>query len=466
MDNQNSHNYLISQILCVLTSVFKQWRSIILISCFCAISFDVFSSLRYSPVYSANTTVAIVDASGAGLSSENASTANQSISYLLNSQYMKNMVNESLGQDYFHGSISSYVTGNTNFVNISVQSSTQKDAYFELKSLIDLYEKTAKKYSFGYYLKTVEDISFSNMPLNYNSHISNYMKGLMMGFVLCVGVIVLKSYMEDNIKSSKQINDKLDARLFAKIPKEFKKYQKWGFFTQNKSAILVSHFKTGFSYVEAMNKLASKVEELCRKNHDKSILITSSVENEGKSSIAVNLAISLAKNKKKVIVIDADLRKPALHKIFEYKPELCLSDILERKNKIKECIVSLEKEHIDVIFGRMHEDSQRILTQYDFKVLLRTLKRDYDYIIVDSAPSRYINDTSLIASSCDVALLVVKQNGATCKVINDTIYHLSNASANISGVIYNGSVYNPFKARSTYGYRYGGYRYHRERGTQ
>lgn len=462
MDNSHQNTYVFSHISCIISSVLKQWRIIILLSCFCAILFDVVSSLRYSPLFSANAILAVVDSNGKGLNNENASTANKSIEYLFNSQYMKNMVNDSLKQDSFKGNISTYVTSNTNFVHITVTAPTQKDAYFELKSLIDIYGHVAKRYSFGYYLNSVEDITFSNMPLNDNSHVSNYMKGLIAGLILTIGYFVLKCYFTDNMKSSKQVNDKLDARLFAKIPREFKRYQKWGFLTKNKTAILVSHFKTGFSYVEAMNKLASKVEETCRKNNDKSILITSSLENEGKSSIAVNLAISLAKNKKRVIVIDGDLRKPALHKIFEYTPKFFLSDILERKHKIKECIVSLKKEHIDVIFGKPHDDSQTVLSEYDFKVLLRTLKRDYDYIIVDSAPSRYIADTSLIASSCDITFLVVKQNGATCQIINDTIYQLSNASANISGVIYNGSVYNPFQFNSAYGYRYGYYRYRRE----
>ena len=88
------------------------------------------------------------------------------------------------------------------------------------------------------------------------------------------------------------------------------------------------------------------------------------------------------------------------------------------------------------------------------------------YIIVDSAPSRYIQDTSMIAPLCDATFVVVQQNNATCKVINDTIYCLVNNHANVIGTIYNASVFDFIKAQNSYGYRYGNYRYHRERGSK
>ena len=463
MDSNNQNKNIISIILCIMNSVFKQWRTIILLGCFFAISFDVVSTITYSPLYSASAVCAIVDTDDKGLKSENASKASQSILYLLNSQYIKDKVNINLDQDDFDGNIYINMTNDTNFCTITVQASSQKDAYFELTQLISIYQSLSKSLSFGYNLNIVEDIEFTNMPLNYNSHSKNYKDGFIFGIVTITLVIMFINYFKDTIKSENDINDKIDVRLFAKIPKEIKKYQKWGFLTKNKTAILVSQFKTGFTYVEAMNKLASKVEELSRKHKYQTLLITSSLENEGKSSVAVNLAISLAKNKKKVLIIDSDLRKPSLHKIFEHHFQFGFSDILHNHINWKKAIVSLEKEHIDVIFTKVDEDSQELLSHYDLLSLLNEMKKEYDYVIVDSSPSRYIVDTSYIVSSCDATFMVVKQDSATCKVINDTIYQLSNASANIVGTIYNGSVYNPLKSHSAYGYRYGYYRYHRER---
>lgn len=461
MENKNQNNYLISQVLCVLSSILKQWRIIIVIGCLCGVLLDTFKTITYTPMYNAKAQCAIVYGGGSGVLQGDIDHASESIKYLLNSQYIKNKVNHELEQESFKGTVGYYLTEGTNFCSISINAYTQKDAYFQLESLISIYQEVSENYSFGYNLTLVEDISFSNTPMNSNSHYLNYRNGMLLGVVLTVAVIALLSYFKDTVKDSSEVNDKIDVKLFAKIPKEMKKYKK--LFDHKKTAILVSQFKTGFSYIEALNKLASKVDESARKNNYKTILITSALENEGKSSVAINLAISLAKNKKKVLVIDADLRKPSMHKILERNVEYSFVDVLTKEKKWKDTVVSLEKEHIDVIFSKVTENSQELLSQLNLKVLFGQMKKYYDYIIIDSAPSRYIADTSIIAGSVDATYVVVKQDEATCKVINDTIYHLTNADGNVVGTIYNSSVYNPFKSHSSYGYRYGYYRYHRER---
>ena len=214
-----------------------------------------------------------------------------------------------------------------------------------------------------------------------------------------------------------------------------------------------------------MNRLASKIEKLKEESGHKTFLITSSLENEGKSSVGVNMAISLAKNKHRVILVDADMKKPALHKIFEKEVEKSMVDILCENEGWKESVVSLEREQIDVIFSNANDDSQQLLAE-KFEKFINEVKESYDFVIIDSAPSRYIQDTSMIASLCDATFVVVQQNNATCKVINDTIYHLVNNNANVIGTIFNGSVFDLTKAKTTYSYRYGSYRYHRERGSK
>ncbi len=462
MENKNQNSEWVTRFSCMLSSVMKKWRIILLAACLCGSLFDIYKTLTYQPLYSASTIVAIMDGDGKGLDGDSALKAVSTIRYMLNSQYMKNQVNEKLDQSSFQGNINVNVTADTNLCTIGVLAHSQKDAYVELKSMINLYKEVSQRSKFGYYFNTVEDVSFSNWSLNSNSHKRNYQIGFLVSFVLGCVVVLMISYLKDNVKTPNDISDKIDARLYAKIPKELKRNQKWSFLNPKKSAILVSHFHTGFSYVEAMNKLANKVEASSKKHGYQSYLITSSLENEGKSSVAVNLAISMAKNKHRVLLIDADLRKPSLHKIFERHGEVYLCDILNQKKEWKEGIVSLEREHLDVIFSKPYEDTQRILSSNEFEKLLAEVKKEYDYVIIDSAPSRYVTDTSMFASLCDAVFMVVRQNTASCKMINDTIYQLVNVNANVIGTIYNGSVVDITRSHSAYGYRYGYYRYHRE----
>ena len=465
MDNKSQGNEWILRLLCVVSSVLKQWRIIIIVVCLFAAVFDVIQTITYSPTYQSKAVVAILDGDGKGLDGDSTIKGNQTIQYFLNSSMMKKQVNQALGQNSFNGSIATSVTANTNLCTITVYSNTQKDAYFQLQKLLDIYQETSVRQSFGYYIQIVEDITFSNHPLNYNSHAQNYKKGLIVSFgmmVCCLGVFF---YLKDNVKTPQMVNENIDAKLFAKIPKEIKKNQRFNFFVNKKTAILVSHFNTGFSYVESMNKLASKVEQVSNEHDYKTFLITSSLENEGKSSVAVNLAISLAKNKHKVLLVDGDMKKPALHKIFEKEVDKSLVDVLDKNESWQDCIVSLEREQIDVIFSCADDGSQEMLAE-KFGEFINKVKEEYEYIIVDSAPSRYIQDTTMIASLCDATFVVVQQNNATCKVINDTIYYLVNNNANVIGTIYNASVFDFMKAQNSYGYRYGNYRYHRERGSK
>lgn len=465
MENKTQNSEWIVKLTCIVKAVLKQYQIILLTTFLCASLFDVYKSVSYTPLYEAKTIVAILDSDAKGLDADSSLKSIQTLQYLFNSSYMKKQVNDSLNQTSFNGYVTLNITTNTNLCTISVYSSTQKDAFFQLNELLTIYQEQSQRNSYGYILNTIEDITFTNYPLNNNNHMSNYKKGFVVGLTMSVALLVIYYYLKDNIKTANMVNDKLDASLIAKIPKEFKKNQRFNLFKKKKTAILVSHFNTGFSYVESMNKLAKKIEKIHDEHKYKTFLITSSLENEGKSSVAVNLAISLAKNNHKVLLVDADMRKPAIHKIFEKDVVNSLADILEEEEKWKNCVVSLEREQIDVIFSTIHLNSQVLLADH-FESFIRKAKRSYEYIIVDSAPSRYIQDTSMIASLCDATLLVVQQNNATCKIINDTIYHLVNNRANVIGTIFNGSVYDFRRVYSSYGYRYGYYRYHREGGSK
>ena len=259
MENKNQGNGWILNLTCVLSSILKQWRIIILVACLFSAVFDIVQTVTYQPTYQAKTVVAILDGDGQGLDGDSTVKGNQTIQYFLNSSMMKKQVNQVLGQDSFKGSITTSVTANTNLCTITVYSGTQKDAYFQLQKLLEIYQEISERQSFGYYLRVVEEIGFSNAPLNYNSHIQNYKKGLIISLGLMVCCLGAFYYLKDNVKNPDSVNENIDAKLFAKIPKEIKKNQQFNFFKNKKTAILVSHFSTGFSYVESMNTNISYV---------------------------------------------------------------------------------------------------------------------------------------------------------------------------------------------------------------
>ena len=146
---------------------------------------------------------------------------------------------------------------------------------------------------------------------------------------------------------------------------------------------------TSFSFVESFKKLRNLLEHEHRRHGAKVFLITSVLENEGKSTVAANLALSLAKTSKKVLLVDADLRKPAQYKILERRglETAEFSDVLAGDAPLSDA-VHFDKEYgIYTIFNQSTErDSTELLRRKQTVRILQALREKMDYIILDSAP--------------------------------------------------------------------------------
>lgn len=181
---------------------------------------------------------------------------------------------------------------------------------------------------------------------------------------------------------------------------------------------------TSFSFVESFKKLRNLLEHEHRRHGAKVFLITSVLENEGKSTVAANLALSLAKTSKKVLLVDADLRKPAQYKILERRglETAEFSDVLAGDAPLSDA-VHFDKEYgIYTIFNQSTErDSTELLRRKQTVRILQALREKMDYIILDSAPVSMVADAELLAEYADAVLLTVRQDYARTADINDAI---------------------------------------------
>lgn len=465
MDSNKQKNELTTTIICILSTWLKKWYIVLFVTCLCACAFDTFKTITFTPFYRSRVVTAITSSSSGTASAETAQNCVKSLDYILKSNVAKSYILEKTGSSSFQANIQTSLMADTNFYTIDVLAPSQKEAYQTLKYLLEWYAKTSTSSNFGYDLSMIEENYLNMNPVNMNNHRSNLQKAGIVGFVMSSAIIFLYAYLYDNIKTAQEINQKIDARLFSKLPKENKKRTSWNIFKKNRNAILITDFKTGFEYVEAVKKLTNKLMASSKKHNYQTILVTSSVENEGKSSVAVNIALALANNKKKVLLIDADLRKPSVHKILRTKPRDYIINVLDGSSSLHEAIYPIEKYDIDVLFSKkIGERAGNYLESLQFEQLLLEAKKDYDYIIIDSAPARYLADTLYISSKADATLLVVKQNNISASLINDTIYRLVRASANVIGCVYNGTIFELRRAKSNYHYRYGNYSYRNKRG--
>ena len=171
----------------------------------------------------------------------------------------------------------------------------------------------------------------------------------------------------------------------------------------------------------------------------KTILVTSSTKNEGKTITTTNLAVNFAAiDKKKVLIIDCDLRNPSIHKEFGITNVGGLTDLLIEKNNIENYIKTTEIDNLHVLTaGVIPPNPSEILASKLMKDLLSDLKEIYDYIFIDTPPIGIVMDAGTLANKVDASILVVKSNGVEFKQLEETKRKLDAVNANVIGVVLN-----------------------------
>lgn len=433
----------------IIDDLKKSMMLILLGACICAMIQDVFLYKTRKPIYSSEAILSVTARKGdtryalytnLNVTSQMAKT----FSYIMNSEIIEQIVQEDLGVSSLNGKIQMSVTDNTNMVTLKVNGNSPQETFEIMRSVLNSYQPLCDNIMPGSFVELLQTPKVPIYPANALSHSRNLIVGFIGSGLLFSAMAAFYSYMKDTVKQSSDISEKIDAPLFATLP-----YQK----NFHNKSLLVSNVKTSFSYVEAMNRMRVKLEG----SQAKVVLVTSALENEGKSTISANLAITLAKNKKKVLLMDLDLRNTSLADIFNYSPKMEILDYLEGKASLKEVLVYDKSYKLSFIFGkRTSNQAPEMIESVKMRQLINGMRKYYDYIIIDSTPSYYLSDALVTAELCDTILMIVKQNNATCKLINDTIDQLSGTDKPILGCVFNHSVKSLFNQSGHYRY-YGGY---------
>ncbi|MCD7809218.1 MAG: AAA family ATPase [Erysipelotrichaceae bacterium] len=458
MNDQQASMDWMNQVYNVVFELLKRWQLILFVTVLCATSFDLYQSIIYTPIYRCEATFAVTT----NLSSSDENDVGETFSYIFSSNIFRKTIQEAMHVDSLNGYFEASVRSES-ILYVYAYSSEPKTAYDMLNALMDNYTDISRLVVGDANIDLLSNVSVPATPYNELDHMDNLFKAGSVGFILIVALISCMSFFRNTIKDKYDIERKLNLRLLGSLPKESKITNIIGL--KRKKSILITQYSTSFQYIESFKRIRSRIERSCHKHDYKVIMITSSLENEGKSSIAVNTAISLAMNKHKVLLIDADLRKPSLHLILDYHNYPCtINDVLDNTINYQKAIYHLDNYHIDVMLGIENtKDIDGTMHFEHMNRIMNQLKQDYDYILIDTAPSRFISDTNELSAFVDAIILVVKQNHCHVNTILDTIDKLSLSSAPIMGCIHNQSYIPRISNNKYYGNRYGYYRYYNRR---
>ncbi len=229
--------------------------------------------------------------------------------------------------------------------------------------------------------------------------------------------------------------------------KESKKQEQSGFMNTRRQIL---NKNSSFSVQEAYKTLRTNVRFFLRGEGCKRICITSGAAGEGKSITLLNLAISIAEGGQKVLLIDADLRRPALARLMVEKATPGLSNILAGLVDVKEATRKEMYPNLDIIFsGDVPPNPSELLGSERMGQLIDDMAKEYDYILVDTPPVNVVSDACIVANLLDGVLMLVRQGRSRKDAVKRAVANLRLTGAKPLGFVLNGVV---LEDKKSYGY--------------
>jgi len=256
---------------------------------------------------------------------------------------------------------------------------------------------------------------------------------------------LLRTKLDVRLKTPEDITEATNMPLYGIIP--FVEND-----TYNSAYVLEDSTSTAS---EAFRAIKTNLDYVISPNGAKVILVTSSVPNEGKTVVAANLASVIGMSEKRVVILSLDLRRPEMHHKFGLTNKIGMSDVLSEKVSLKEVIWEHELyPNLNIITsGRIPPNPAELLSSSRMKKVVESLKKKYDYIILDTPPINYVADAVALFKYADINLFVVKSDFTEQKHMQELNTLIEKIGLENSGIILN-SVKKKHNKLEQFDYKY------------
>ena len=452
---------------CVLRRIWKNFWMVLLCAGLFALVAYITTTLLVRPKYTCTATFVVTPRNSSsiyqsGASAVTASTAEQ-FSNLLSSTTLVSRVKRLGGADVEGATVSSTSVSGTNLIQLRTTGPSPRSAYYMCAGIIDHYEDYAQ---FVFDSVILEKVSAPTIP-GKGAFQANQRKAILiaapLGALAMIALLAVLCILSGTVQTMHGARNQVDAELLVTLAHQRKRRTLKSFFRRRKTSLLISNPTTSFLYVETIHQLRAKVEHAKRQHGCKTFLVTSISENEGKSTVSANLALSLARRHKKVLLMDCDLRKSAQHLIFDVEDKsVTLNSLLKgslEPNQLVKALHYRKAENLFFLFAtNVHRHSAELLGSEQMRQLLKVLRENFDYVILDSSPMGFFTDSEVLSDLADASILVVRQDVLADRDINDAIDGLNRCKGRFMGYVFN-DVHTMNLAAKIIGGRHYGYGY-------
>ncbi len=278
----------------------------------------------------------------------------------------------------------------------------------------------------------------------------NTLLGTVVGFGLAVSLVFMRELLNDTIKTPDEFSRSFNLPVLAVVP---------SIDTSESQLVTLTHPRS--SVAEAFRSLRTNIQYASVDRPLKTILITSPMPKDGKSTVSSNLGVVNAQNGRQVILIDSDLRKPTIHHIFRLANDIGISDMfVTAYDKLSRFLKRTEVPGLlTLTSGNLPPNPSELLDSRRARHILDTISSQAEMVLIDTPPVVGMADAAILAPHVDGVLLVIKLGQTTMPAVRQAVMQLDQVGANLIGVVLNG-LESRKQIYSRYSYYYYGYGYH------
>lgn len=431
------------------------------------------SNSVYTPTYTSSATLVVrakVGTSGAYTNLSVSAEMARIFTEVFKQPSVGKLAAEYLGEASFGGNISASVLGETNLLRLSVTADDPEYAYRLLCAVLEIYPDISS----AVFSNAVIDIMLSpQMPTAPSNYISNARMQTFMLLAACLecGLIAMISFFRNTVKNEKIFTEYVDAKLLGTITHERPHLSLEEKLLRKKRALLISDGYSSLKFSEDYQKIATKMEHIGKMSQDKVFAITSVSENEGKSTAAANIAIALADRGYRVALLDMDIKRPSIFKIFECRniPYPESMNLFAETPEIAGDFFETFRYKDSNLFLFMNKRRHAVNSEWINSKLvcewIQAIAGEMDFVILDTAPLIVSADAVSLADISDQTILVVRTDRVAIEDVNDAAMTINSSGGVFAGCILN-DVYKSFTffdqigadAGGYYMYRYGSHK--------
>lgn len=371
---------------------------------------------------------------------------------LLKSDDMVEKIKEGLKKvapdsDYSEGFISnsisvSGVPENINgFFKLSVSSTDKGYCERVLGVIIEEFPEFIKtNYDNRISMQTIKKPSAPGI-INSDEASTKALYGFMAGVLIVAAVVTVISIATHTVTTLENLRRDVNANVLGSVPLIEKQKSLFGKKTKTPqgSLLITDSSKVSFTFVESFKSIRTKIENVKAEKGYKAFVVTSTYEDEAKTTVSVNIACSLAQKGKSVLLIDSDLRKPAvLHAVgVKSDTRYGLIPIIKGTSTYVDSIKFIKSLGIFVLpTGGISLKSTEVLDAEKVRNVIEQARKEFDYIIIDSPPSHVVTDSLVIAPLADAMIYCVRRDYAKVAEINRTLEEIRSADIEVIGTIF------------------------------